>query len=165
MVNAGFDYSDVSNGTVVVPDFAAFEYSGNIATSGLRSNYDQRKENELFDFYVNYDTIVEDWDSEIDVMAGYSWEHRFSEGSNYVTNFDRQGTLDVREDTDYATENYIVSFFGRLNYTFKDKYLLTATLRQMVLHDSLKTIAGDFSHRQLLPGRSTKKASWMILMG
>jgi len=130
VVNAGFDYSDVTEGNVVVPDFAAFEYSGNIATSGLRSNYDQRKENELFDFYMNYDTIVEDWDSEIDVMAGYSWEHRFSEGSNYVTNFDRQGTLDVREDTDYATENYIVSFFGRLNYTFKDKYLLTATVRQ-----------------------------------
>ncbi|NIT60838.1 MAG: TonB-dependent receptor, partial [Aliifodinibius sp.] len=28
------------------------------------------------------------------------------------------------------TEHYIVSFFGRLNYTFNDKYLLTATLRQ-----------------------------------
>lgn len=130
IVNAGFDYSDVTEGNVVVPDIAAFEYSGNIATSGLRQNYDQRKENELFDFYVNYDTIVEDWESELDVMAGYSWEHRFEEGSNYATNFDRQGTLDVRSDTDYATENYIVSFFGRLNYTFKDKYLLTATLRQ-----------------------------------
>ena len=28
------------------------------------------------------------------------------------------------------TEYYLVSFFGRLNYTFKDRYLLTATVRQ-----------------------------------
>ena len=27
-------------------------------------------------------------------------------------------------------ENYLVSFFGRLNYNFKERYLLTATLRQ-----------------------------------
>jgi iron complex outermembrane receptor protein len=130
VVNAGFDYSDVTDGSVVVPDIAAFENTGTFATSGLRSNYDQRKENELLDVYMNYATVLEDVDSEMDIMAGYSWEHRYSEGSNYATNFDRQGTLDVREDTDYATENYIVSFFGRLNYTFKDKYLLTATLRQ-----------------------------------
>jgi iron complex outermembrane receptor protein len=35
----------------------------------------------------------------------------------------------VFNDTEYATEYYIVSFFGRANYTYKDKYLLTATLR------------------------------------
>ena len=29
----------------------------------------------------------------------------------------------------YETEYYLVSFFGRLNYTFNNKYLLTATLR------------------------------------
>lgn len=30
---------------------------------------------------------------------------------------------------DNPTENYLVSFFGRFNYTFKDRYLLTFTLR------------------------------------
>ena len=29
----------------------------------------------------------------------------------------------------WKTENYLVSFFGRLNYTFANKYLLTATVR------------------------------------
>ena len=31
--------------------------------------------------------------------------------------------------TGYATENELQSFFGRVNYQFKDKYLLTATVR------------------------------------
>lgn len=132
ILNVGADYSDVGNGEVVVTDEAAFEYTGNIETSGLRSNYDQRKENELIDFYLNYNKDVADWQSSFDVIAGYSWEHHYQEGSNYTTNFDRsdEANLDVRNDTDYKTENYIVSFFGRLNYAFKDRYLVTATLRQ-----------------------------------
>lgn len=132
ILNVGIDYSDVANGEVVVPENAAFEYTGNFETSGLRVDYDQRKENELLDFYLNYQKDVADWQSSFDMIAGYSWEHHYEEGFNYVTNFDRsdEANLDVRQDTDYATENYIVSFFGRLNYAFKDKYLLTATLRQ-----------------------------------
>ncbi|MEX2478786.1 MAG: SusC/RagA family TonB-linked outer membrane protein [Gracilimonas sp.] len=132
ILNLGIDYSDVGNGEVVVTDEAAFEYSGNPETSGLRSTYDERKENELIDFYLNYDRYIEDWESSFDIIAGYSWEHHYQEGSNYSTNFDRsdEANLDVRDDNEYATENYIVSFFGRLNYELKDKYLLTATLRQ-----------------------------------
>lgn len=132
VLNAGIDYSDVVNGEVIVPENAAFEYSGDPETSGLFSTYDQRKENELLDFYFNYNKDVLDIESTFDITAGYSWEHHYEEGSSYVTNFDRDDTanLDVRSDTDYATENYLVSFFGRLNYTLRDKYLLTFTLRQ-----------------------------------
>lgn len=132
IMNVGVDYSDVAEGEIVVPDNAAFEFSGNTETSGLRTNYDQIKENELFDFYLNYQKDVADWASSFDVIAGYSWEHHYQEGSNFATNFDRddEANLDVRDDNDFATENYIVSFFGRLNYEFKDTYLLTATLRQ-----------------------------------
>lgn len=131
-LNVGADYSDVGNGEVIVTDEAAFEYTGNIETSGLRVDYDQLKKNELIDFYLNYNKDVADWQSSFDIIAGYSWEHHYQEGSNYSTNFDRSDevNLDVRSDTDYKTENYIVSFFGRLNYAFKDKYLVTATLRQ-----------------------------------
>jgi TonB-dependent starch-binding outer membrane protein SusC len=65
----------------------------------------------------------------LDLTAGYSWEHHFEEGSNYSTNFDRSQAVRVDSDTDYATEYYITSFFGRANYSFKDRYLLTGTLR------------------------------------
>ncbi|MBD3615945.1 MAG: SusC/RagA family TonB-linked outer membrane protein [Gracilimonas sp.] len=132
ILNVGVDYSDVAEGDIAVPENAAFEFTGDPETSGVRVDYDQKKENELLDFYLNYQKEVADWQSSFDVIAGYSWEHHYADGFNYVTNFDRadEANLDVRADTDYATENYIVSFFGRLNYEFKDKYLLTATLRQ-----------------------------------
>ncbi len=128
-LNLGYDYSNVGNGLYSVQDNAAFEDDGSAAT-GIRRNYDQNKENELLDFYVNYDKEFESIESTIDFTGGYSWEHHYSQGSTYETNYDRADTVVVDQDTDYETEHYIVSFFGRANYTFKDKYLLTVTLRQ-----------------------------------
>jgi iron complex outermembrane receptor protein len=128
-LNLGYDYSNVGNGLYRVLDNAAFADDGSAAT-GVRRDYDQNKENELLDFYMNYDKEFESIESTLDFTAGYSWEHHYSQGSTYATNYDRADTVVVDQDTDYETEHYIVSFFGRANYTFKDKYLLTATLRQ-----------------------------------
>ncbi|MEL7834805.1 TonB-dependent receptor [Fodinibius sp. Rm-B-1B1-1] len=129
-LNLGFDYSDVGDGSIRITDQAAFDYVGEGEPNGTRQSYDQRKENELLDFYLNYKEDLESINSNLDVTAGYSWEHHYEESSNYVTNFNTSDTLVVDEDTDFRTEHYIVSFFGRMNYTFNDKYLLTATLRQ-----------------------------------
>lgn len=131
-LNLGFDYSDVGNGRVRVPDNAAFEISGTNPADprGIRSDYDQRKENEILDFYLNYDRDLGSINSALDLTLGYSWEHHYSEGSSYTTNFNTGDVLNVMDDNAYATEYYIVSFFGRANYTLRDRYLFTATLRQ-----------------------------------
>ena len=128
-LNLGYDYSDVGTGLETISVNAAYADNGTDA-KGLRREYNQRKENELLDFYLNYKKELPSADSKIDFTGGYSYEHHFQEGSNYSTNFNRSDTLVVNQDTDFKTEYYILSFFGRLNYTFKDKYLLTATLRQ-----------------------------------
>lgn len=129
-LNLGYDYSNVGDGNTIVPDNAAFEYTGPNDPNGTRSSYKQRKENELLDFYVKYKKDIESIKSSVKFTGGYSWEHHYEKGSNYTTNFNISDTTAVNQDTDYKTENYIVSFFGRLNYTFNDKYLLTATLRE-----------------------------------
>ncbi|MBR6538826.1 MAG: TonB-dependent receptor [Bacteroides sp.] len=74
----------------------------------------------------------------IDVMTGYEWQH-FHIRTNYFysgkypdSNLDPglAGTLyNPSENTLYKSENYLVSFFGRANYTLMDRYLLTLTLR------------------------------------
>jgi len=127
-LNMGFDYSNVGDGNVRVPDNAAFAGAG--SARGELSEYNQRKENEILDFYINYESDLPQLRSELDFTAGYSWEHHYEEGSSYSTNFNRDETLQVNADTEYATEYYLVSFFGRANYTFDRKYLFTATLRQ-----------------------------------
>lgn len=129
-LNLGYDYSDVQDGIYLVPANAAFEYQGDGAPNGVRSTYNQRRENELLDFYLNYNKELPSIESTLDLTGGYSWEHHYERGSNLSTNYNLDVAQDTTANTEYETEHYIVSFFGRMNYTLRDKYLLTATLRQ-----------------------------------
>ena len=95
------------------------------ASSGVARDYTQERKNELLDFYLTYKKDLPGIESKIDVVTGYEWQHFWSNASAYEV--DRFNTVIV--DSKDETENYLVSFFGRANYSFKDKYLLTATLR------------------------------------
>ncbi|TSA33428.1 MAG: TonB-dependent receptor [Porphyromonadaceae bacterium] len=125
-LNIATDRSN-SQGTVFVPASARQNYeidaNGN-SIGGINAKYDQSKKNDLLDFYLNY--VKEFGQSKLDVMAGYSWQHFWRQGTYYETN---EAATKVNSDTDYATESYLVSFFGRVNYALMDKYLLTFTLR------------------------------------
>src|SRR5574344_695222 len=75
-----------------------------------------------------------------DIMAGYEWQ-KFHEKSDWygtgyyqssylVFDYDRPYNMPSDDAiTEYKTENYLVSFFGRLNYSLLDRYLVTFTLR------------------------------------
>ncbi len=74
----------------------------------------------------------------LDVMAGYEWQHFHKQTDYYyyglypetATDASLRGTeYNPSENTLYKTENYLVSFFGRANYFFSDRYLATFTLR------------------------------------
>lgn len=111
----------------------------------------QLNRNTLLDFYANYKKEFEAIYSNLDVMAGYSWQRFHAHGRNNSNEFTTIGfmapsttegvlTFDPESKpligTTYAPYNYwdngnlqLISFFGRLNYSFKDTYLLTFTLR------------------------------------
>lgn len=124
-LNLGYDISG-SEGTTFTPEYAAWSYDRQNG-GGSDVVYSQDKKNTLLDFYLNYVKDIGAIDSRIDAMAGYSWQHFWRAGESLSTNV--RGN-EVYSDTDYETENYLVSFFGRLNYTFKERYLATFTLRQ-----------------------------------
>jgi TonB-linked SusC/RagA family outer membrane protein len=93
-------------------------------------SYNQTKENELLDFYLNYKKDIDAIDSKIDITGGYSYQHFYNEGDNANRPWVQTDGEYVGSDTTvYKNEYYLISFFGRLNYTFKDRYLITATLR------------------------------------
>ncbi|MDD5696327.1 MAG: SusC/RagA family TonB-linked outer membrane protein, partial [Bacteroidales bacterium] len=123
-LNLGYDHS-LSDGNVYVPDYAPWSFDP-VNGGGISTTYDQEKKNEVLDFYLNYVKDVPSARSAFNIMAGYSWQHYWRRGSNYSTNL--KGTV-VTDDSDYETENYLVSFFGRFNYTLMDRYLVTFTLR------------------------------------
>jgi len=94
---------------------------------GILRDYTATNYNNLLDFYANYVEEYPSIKSKIDATAGYSWQHFKREGDNTTKGVKDNGSL-ARESS-FITENYLVSFFGRLNYTFNSKYLLTFTLR------------------------------------
>ena len=70
-----------------------------------------------------------------DIMGGYEWQHFWRSQKNSYwgaypsTNLEKPGEYHDWSMYRYKTENYLVSFFGRLNYILMDRYYITATLR------------------------------------
>jgi len=87
--------------------------------------YVQRKTNDVLEFYLNH--AIEFDIHKLDLTGGYSWQHFYNRGRN--SNRAWNPALPGARTTPYKNEYFLVSFFGRLNYTLLDKYLLTATLR------------------------------------
>ena len=123
-LNVGLDRS-TGEGTKFIPTTASFSYNP-ITGGGVDNTYSQKKENDLLEFYLNYTKKLSD--SNIDLMGGYSWQHFFIEDS--WRNSDVAGTPEEIVTGLQPREYYLLSLFGRLNYTLKDKYLATFTLRR-----------------------------------
>ncbi|MBS3946167.1 MAG: SusC/RagA family TonB-linked outer membrane protein [Melioribacter sp.] len=86
--------------------------------------YNQTKTNSLLDFYLNYKL---DWGvNKFDLTGGYSYQHFYNEGMNSNTSWIFQSP----KITPYKNEYFLISFFGRMNYTLLDRYLLTVTVRE-----------------------------------
>lgn len=126
-LNVGYDMSK-SEGSVITPDNSSMSYSWGSIKNGTGENnpYGQEISNTLIDFYLNYVKDVEAIKSKFDVMGGYSWQRFYRNNWNEYNYIDGTKRLD---GTDKVTESYIVSLFGRLNYTLLERYLFTATLR------------------------------------
>lgn len=123
-LNLGYDISQ-SEGSVNEPMNAPWTFGNG---GGYFREYTQDKENTLLDFYLNYVKDIEAIKSKVDVMGGYSWQHFWRENYQYATNGSGSEILTPKNYD--PTESYLVSFFGRLNYTLLDRYLLTVTVRQ-----------------------------------
>jgi TonB-linked SusC/RagA family outer membrane protein len=127
-LNMALDKSS-SEGSVFTPLYAASAYSATPSIVGGADNiYTQDKENKLFDFYLNYAKELANISSRLDVTAGYSYQSFDTE--SFFRNQDvAASAASILQDTTIS-RNVLASLFGRLNYTLKDKYLLTFTLRR-----------------------------------
>ncbi len=129
-VNVGGDFSK-EEGAEKIPAFAGTQVAANRA--GTISDYGREFNNKLFETYLNYAKDLKGINSRIDVTAGYSYQDFLRIDSAYP---DRlfNGEINPAWQKPAFTKDYpqytLISYFGRLNYTFKDKYLLTATLRR-----------------------------------
>ncbi len=96
---------------------------------GKFNEYENTNRNHLLDFYLSYNKTIAD-DNKINATAGYSWQHFQRESADSTLNMITDDAHPYRSASSaFITENYLVSFFGRANYSYKDKYLLTGTVR------------------------------------
>ena len=100
--------------------------------------YSQKmKYNLQFNCYAQYGHDWEEAQQHFDIMAGYEWQHFYndfySEGNGMypITNIDpaRAGQPAYASMSTGKGENYLVSFFGRLNWIGWNQIMVTATLR------------------------------------
>ena len=86
------------------------------------------RRNQLLEFYADFD---KEWGiHHLDVMGGYSWQHFYS--SDRSVSYFNETHEQKGEDSRYPfnrQENYLISFYGRVNYSIASKYLFTFTLR------------------------------------
>lgn len=131
-LNLGYDISK-GEGDHIIDDNSPMTWcSGGYKKGfGENSSYYELKRNTLLDFYFNYNNDF--GKHHVDAMAGYSWQRFYrSNWSKFPYSeamAQKENKEFYKEMTSYKTEHYLVSFFGRLNYTFNNKYLFTFTLR------------------------------------
>ncbi len=140
--NFGLDNSDAVSRTAVLPGAIGFANSiaGNQGYARIANRYITTT---TIEHTLNYKTVL--GKSKLDALAGFSYQ-KFENQSNYVqanyfiaaagddlTNnigfVDNSGTNKAYTGGSGKGQNELQSYFGRVNYTYNDKYLLTATLR------------------------------------
>ena len=143
-LNLGYDVAKTTGRNFVNSNSVQSSLDKTFTGLGQGNTWNNLRRNHLLDFYMNYAKNIESIKSNFDIMAGYSWQH-FYYANHDITYSNPTEDLGAKEGYTYDAnerhyirddhrripyENYLISFFGRLNYNFMDRYLLTATLRR-----------------------------------
>lgn len=130
---AGFDGGNSSRSTYLPRTtlYGALE-------NGKASISTQKKNDDLFDFTLNYTRKLLE-DNTFSLMVGYSQQKYRSEGnsvgnSDFITDSFLWNNINAGGGTKVVgsskSQNNFISYFTRFNYSYKDKYILTSTIRR-----------------------------------
>ena len=125
-LNLGIDYA-TSGGFTESPigseqSFHSTDQSG----SGYHSDYSYKRIDKTLEAYLAYSKDISK--HHVDAMAGYSWQHFYNESTSYSYKLTDQSALSDKLNP--KSELFLVSFFGRANYSYDNRYMVTATLRR-----------------------------------
>lgn len=120
-VNVGYDKSNSHGRTIVSPDMPTSDTS----FPGSRSTFSQEATNKLFDAYLTYKKLFNDTHN-LTVVVGHSYQSFEFDNFNFDSEKQRAGNTFEFVD---KSKNVLLSYFSRINYDYKGKYLLTATMR------------------------------------
>ena len=120
-VKLGIDQTDGSGGTMTSADMPTSDPT----FDGAVSRYDNEATNSLFDAYLTFETSFNEVHN-LTAVVGHSYQSFEFYNYSYDSEAEEDGN-----DFEFIdkSKNVLLSYFGRLNYDYNGKYLLTATLR------------------------------------
>ncbi len=123
-LNLGYDYYN-TDGDDLTDTLASWSYR---EPERQVIKYNNKRKNSLLNFYLTY---TKDFgEHHLDVMGGYEYQHYYQEGETANRPWAMTNGEYLNSDTIvYKKENFLVSFLGRANYSYANKYFLTATVR------------------------------------
>ena len=132
-LSAGVDVTATHTYNEEVPgSFQAYSDTGNLRIGQHTKGYNLSR-SQLLEFYAKYN---ETWGvHKLDVMAGYSWQNNYwANHSVKYYNISNEINLDPGETAEsrylwYRHENFLLSFYGRVNYSFDSRYVFTFSAR------------------------------------
>jgi len=109
-------------------------YDPNNMYYGGTSKNENFKRNQMLSTYAQYYKDFND-KHHFDIMGGYEYQHFYFEYDNswmqyYPQTSSQAGAIFNDQPDADKYENFLVSFFGRANYTLMNRYYLTATVRR-----------------------------------
>lgn len=132
-LNIGVDRSTSERNTTIYPNLTDLNPKGKYVQNNLDSK------NSLIEHYLTYNKAFDK--HKFEVLGGFSYQKFERSGTSFsIDGISAQGA-GVKPSinpgfagtqsgtTGYAQENELQSYFGRLNYSFDNKYLLTASMR------------------------------------
>ena len=132
-LSVGLDITRTDSYNGVNPgSFQAYTDTANLGVGRYTTGYNLSR-SQMLEAYAAYNNT---WGiSKLDVVAGYSWQNNYqaNRSINYF-NVTHKPNLNPGETVDsrylmYRNENYLVSFYGRVNYSIDSRYVFTFTAR------------------------------------
>jgi len=123
-LNLGYDVSR-GYGSIHVPA----EAGQNFANGGFNTQSNSTQQNKVGEFYLSYLKELESLNSKVDLTAGYGFYDNISKIYNFK-NFNAKG--EVLQTPSFPFDiprQKLMSYYGRLVYTYADRYILSGTMR------------------------------------
>lgn len=130
-VNLGMDYASSKGYNTTPIGSEQSLHDTNQSGSGYWADYTYERMDKTLEAYIAYDKDFKGG-HHFDIIGGYSWQHFYNGSTNYSYKLkpNDAGEQEVLKDNKFMTEYFLISFFGRLNYSYDNRYLITASIRR-----------------------------------
>ncbi|MEP6465828.1 MAG: SusC/RagA family TonB-linked outer membrane protein [Parafilimonas sp.] len=129
-LNLGYDVAKY-DGTTKVPADAAQSYNSIPNLRGQNNQYYNNHTNKVLEFYLSYNKDIASIKSNINAVAGYGYYNNHYFNRNYYGISASNDTIPGSKPSypSSYSDVTLLSYYGRLIYTYNDKYILMGSVR------------------------------------